>query len=478
MESLNRWFNRMNAMINQPPSYLTRRIRRRTRRGVTALIAMIYLVLISSLALGFYAMTTTSSQLSTNDEQTARAYLAAESGMDFMRRQLAKVTVPPTVLPGSAIDAYYVDLQSMLNGTGNLNGGNITRDGNTISIPANGNVKLDANGNASFRATITDWAGEIVVKVEGFYGAARVERTITMDFSRQPRTSSVFDFAVASRGQIVMKKGIVSSVAGVDPKIAAMFSAKDSGTAIDVSGGTIGGDLSLLEAAAISVTGGNVGGSSLVGQILADHVHTTDTAPEFPTWDPTVYKPYATNNWVDKQKVQQNIIVKKNTNPKFNANDTVQGLMYIESPNQVTFMGDFKLQGFIVMEDGVSTTDSLSFGGNLTMSPVPNQPQFNAVRAVSGVAVLAPNAAVSMSGSSGGNIKGNFIVKSLDFRGKDLVVDLGTIMTMSPEANSAVFDTAKSVRFTATGSTNVPSQGLTYSQYYMAKPSTYQEPTP
>ena len=112
------------------------------------------------------------------------------------------------------------------------------------------------------------------------------------------------------------------------------------------------------------------------------------------------------------------------------------------------------------------------------MSPVPNQPQFNSVRAVSGVAVLAPNAAMSMGGSSGGNIKGNVIVKSLNFAGKDLVVDLGTLMTLSPAANSAVFNTAKSVRFTATGSTNVPSQGVSYSQFYMAKPSTYQEPMP
>src|SRR3954447_3559633 len=147
-------------MTNRMAILLTHRMRRPARRGVTALIAMIYLVLISSLALGFYAMTTTSSQLASNDEQTARAYLAAESGMDFMRRQLAKVTVPPTVLPANAINSYYPNLQTLLNGTGNLNGGNISRSGNTISIPAIGTVKLDPKGTANFQATITDWAGE------------------------------------------------------------------------------------------------------------------------------------------------------------------------------------------------------------------------------------------------------------------------------------------------------------------------------
>jgi hypothetical protein len=464
-------------MFNRSTQLRIRQFRR--HRGVTSLIAMMYLVLISSLVLGFYAMTTTSAQLSSNDERIARAYLAADSGMDFMRRQLAKVRVPPHTAPEMSIEFYYPDMGARLNGTGNLNGGSISRSGNTISIPANGAIKLDAAGNSRFRATITDWAGEIVVKVEGFYGTTAVTRTITMDFTRQTRSSSVFDYAIASKGQIVMKKGTVTSSTGVDPSIAAMFSAKPDGTALIVEGGEIGGDLTLMETAAVSVTGGSVGGSSVTSTILSDHVHTTDTSPEFPAFDPTVYKPYASNSWVDDKKTQQNILIRAGTNPTFNANDTVQGIMYVESPNQVTFNGNFKLQGFIIMEPGASTNDQLNFSGNLTMSPVPNDPIFNSVRAVSGVAIMAPNAKMSMTGSSGGNIKGNVIVKEFNFKGAaDLLFDLGTLMAMSEEDGSVVFDGSKSIRFTATGSNNIPSQGITYSQFYVAKPSTYQEPLP
>ena len=65
------------------------------RRGVSALVAMMYLVLFSTLAVGFYATSTTSSQVSSNDQKIARALLAAESGMDFMRFQMAQVVVPP-----------------------------------------------------------------------------------------------------------------------------------------------------------------------------------------------------------------------------------------------------------------------------------------------------------------------------------------------------------------------------------------------
>ena len=41
----------------------SRRAGTRPRRGVTALLAMLYLLLISSLAIGFYAATTTQSQV-------------------------------------------------------------------------------------------------------------------------------------------------------------------------------------------------------------------------------------------------------------------------------------------------------------------------------------------------------------------------------------------------------------------------------
>src|SRR4029453_11615795 len=108
--------------------------------------------------------------------------------------------------------------------------------------------------------------------------------------------------------------------------------------------------------------GTQVDGTSIPGNILASHTNFMDEAPDFPAIDPTVFKQYAVNTFTGVPKKgppPQNILIKKNTNPKFNANDTVQGIMYIESPNVVTFNGNFNLQGFIVMEKSASTTDAL-----------------------------------------------------------------------------------------------------------------------
>lgn len=448
---------------------------------MTAVLAMLFLVLFSALALGFYGATTTSAQVASADDRIARAHLAAESGMDYMRYQLSNVSIDPLTQPKDVFDALYVELQNQINGTGNMNGATISKSGNTILVPAAGSIPLDNTAASRFSATITDWLGEIVVKVDGTYGTTGIRRAFSMDYTRQPHTTSVFNYAIASKGQVVMQKGTITSTAGVNKAIASIMSASETPGAITMSGGTVTGDLNVLSTGTVSITGGTVGAppndSSIPATIIQDHVKVVDD-PNFPSVDPTMYKPYATNNYVSGAKVQNNILVKAGTNPKFNSNDVVNGIMYIESPNQVTFNGNFNLNGFIVMATSASTTDSLSMKGNLTMGAVPNDAQFNALRATSGVSVLAPNASLSMTGSSGGNFRGNIIVKTFNFNGAaDLEIE-GTLMTLNPDANSAVFNGSKSVKFSATGSNNMPKVGLTYDSYYRPSPESYTEVTP
>lgn len=446
------------------------------RRGITSVLAMLYLVLFSALAVGFYAATNTQTQIASNDERVARAFFACESGMDFMRYQLARVSVPPATPVDQVVDELYADLETQLNSTGNLTA--IEKVGNTISIPATGHIQLDGGNDSRFRAIITDWAGEIVVKVEGQSGGLSTTRAITMDFSRATKPSTVFDYAVASKGQIYMKKGAVTSVAGVDPIIATMMSALAADPAIDVRGGTIGGDLSVTDMGTVDVSGGNVGGSNIPSVIMSDHVHEVE-APEFPTIDTDIYRQYATNSFVSGARTQQNIIIPANTNPQFNGGDTVQGIMYIESPNVVTFRGNFNLQGFIVFEnDGDSSENVLDFRGNVSQAPLPSGSAFDPLRSTSGVAILGPTAAVTMSGSTDSFLRGSVIVGSFNFKGSaDIQIDQGTLMTYNETNNACVFD-GKTVKFTGTGSSNTPTVGLTYSSYYQPNPTSYTEVAP
>jgi hypothetical protein len=405
--------------------------------------------------------------------------MASESGMDFMRYQLGRVTINPATPPEAVLPELYEDLRAQLEDTSNLGAQSIALVGNTIQIPASGGtIKLDGSGNSRFRATITDWAGEVVVKVDGMNGTTQASRAITMDFTRAAHPSNVFDYAVASKGQVVMRKGSVTTVDGVDPSIAKMMSAMAIDPSITVSGGLIGGELNITEKGGVSVTGGTVAGSSIPSIILSDHVYVVDE-PEFPIINTDVYIPYATNPYVANAKVQQNIRIPRGTNPRFNGGDTVQGIMYIESPNTVTFRGDFDLQGFIVFENANdSSVNILDMRGSVTQAPLPSGTQFDPLRATSGVAILGPTVGMAMSGASGSYLRGNVIVGSFLYEGSaDTQIDKGTLMTYDETPGAAIFD-GKGVKFTATGSSNLPSAGVTYNTYYSPDATSYQEVSP
>src|SRR5690242_3839794 len=66
-------------------------------RGMTSVLAMLYLVLFAALALGFYAQTNLGAQVAGNEERALAAQNATESGLQFMRYQLSRVKVLPTV---------------------------------------------------------------------------------------------------------------------------------------------------------------------------------------------------------------------------------------------------------------------------------------------------------------------------------------------------------------------------------------------
>jgi hypothetical protein len=492
--------------IATPPRQRPRITGRRQRRGVTALLAMLYLVLIATLAIGFYGATTTQSQIASSEEKVARSYMAADSGLDFMRRVLAKVDITPhagdPAYPSEkpAIDQLEDNLSGKLgtdkacciNGTGNLYNGanNLKRVGNVIYIPGDQTkpIKLDANGTSGFTATITDWAGEIVCKVQGNYSGATLSRSISLDFTRKPHESNIYDYAVASKGQIAILKGDITSTAGVPTTIAQMMSAQDTSPSLVMTGGSVGGNLTYLSDGGGASISGRVSVNGLTDPIsIMNQLGKADEAPSFPVLSPTDFKSYATNNYVKNQNVQQNIIIKAGTGTpsspvQFNANDKVQGIMYIETPNNVVFNGDFKLQGFIVMEaaaDPATSKDSLTFSGNLTMSPVPSGSQFDALRATSGIAIMAPTADINMTGSSGGNIKGNIFADTFTFKGAaQLSIDLGSIITYNTGPGAFTMNSAKSIQFSATGAMNQPSKGAYYDTYYQPKAGSYQEVMP
>src|SRR5262249_1712255 len=156
---------------------------------------------------------------------------------EIMRYQLAHVSIPPTSTTAAQVTPIlYANLQSAFNGTGNMGSMTVSMPyANTIWIPGNATdmIKLDSAGQSAFRSSIiVGENGVITVTATGLYGSTSgSSRAIQLWYTRQPHTTSVFDYAVASKGQIVMKKGAVTSTTGVDPAIATVMSDEAAGGA-------------------------------------------------------------------------------------------------------------------------------------------------------------------------------------------------------------------------------------------------------
>src|SRR5688572_29790250 len=109
----------------------------RTRRGITAVLAMVYLVLFTVLAFGFYATTNVVSQVAANERRGVDAHLAAETGLDFMRSALHQIVIPADVSEANLLAEVNNDLQPLLNPTGNFINKPIglTSGGTQIDVP-------------------------------------------------------------------------------------------------------------------------------------------------------------------------------------------------------------------------------------------------------------------------------------------------------------------------------------------------------
>src|SRR5688572_16542240 len=182
--------------------------RARTRRGVTAVLAMLYLTLMASLALGFYSASNTAVIVSTNEQRVERARMAAESGLEFARFHLGKVGIPPKASLSTHFAQMGDQMATRLNGSGNLENGNIFNDGITVRVPADPNKYIKAGDGSEFQFTITDVSDanakmvRVVAVGRNTQASAVGIRIVRMDFALGQQKSSIFQYGIATMGTV------------------------------------------------------------------------------------------------------------------------------------------------------------------------------------------------------------------------------------------------------------------------------------
>ncbi len=166
----------------------------RKSTGFTSLLAMLYLTIFASLAVGFYAATNTSTIIAHSEQDAAVALAATESGMDFMRYQLVNITLPYGTNASNLMNNTASVLGASVNGTPNMGGKTVVVTGSEIQIPsATGWITLDPTSKSRFRATISQRAGtnNLIVTVRGGSSKIKLTRAVRMEYKPSARSQAL-----------------------------------------------------------------------------------------------------------------------------------------------------------------------------------------------------------------------------------------------------------------------------------------------
>jgi hypothetical protein len=392
------------------------------RRGMAAVLAMLYLTLMASLALGFYASTNTATIVSQNELRSARALSASESGMEFIRWHLYNIQIAPKTPPSQLLTKVATQLSTRINGTKNMANRTVafSPEAGQIDIPAGPAeyIMIDNDG-WRFHATLTQVDGDIVATIKSTDGAVTARRALRLNFAQEP-DRSVFRYGVAAKGKI--KLGGDTDLEGDEQAIdGSIFS-----TSID----EFKHPIEIKKKASISgdVFMSDPDGNLKIGKKVEIHgtsdpqeyeqyIHRGEPAPEFPVIDTTEFKPFATSTYTgakhddDGVDYYQNVVIPPNVNPHFDRDTVIEGVLYIKMPNQITFAKDTTVRGVIVVEPSANPRDykdkknTISFEKGATLydiSTLPVNSQFpQELHDLSGATIIAPDTQLKFKGKSG-----------------------------------------------------------------------------
>ncbi len=155
------------------------------RRGATAVLAMLFLMIATTLTVGMYAMTQTNVQSARNLSDVTRARASAESGMQWLQWRFNRMSRPKTtagVITESVAQSLWPSIRSA-----------IVADFNTLSLPAERTTTTTSTSVSSSNITLADGqtfslsieqdpadARILNVTSTGRYGTA--ERSVSMSF--------------------------------------------------------------------------------------------------------------------------------------------------------------------------------------------------------------------------------------------------------------------------------------------------------
>jgi len=402
----------------------------KSQKGVVLIICMIFLCIFTALAVSLAAMSGTNLQIAANYHKVNRALESAQSGVEILRFWLNGIYLPGSVPASQRLNPIYSYLKYSANIPAILNDTNTT-----ITISS---VTLDLANSRSFNAVIEKISDNILrLSVTGHYGLVTrtipVTRTIAVIYNFEQRGNTVFDFGVATRGPLQMTGN--SELEGVNIAVDVYIEAIGAATALDLTGKcSIAGDVSIVDPVAAAQVSNASSISGDKGTAAEQHVIQPVPSSEFPVPHPEYFKQYVENTIDTNNTVFENIIIPAGKNPTFSGNVTLNGIVFIETPNVVTFSGNTIVTGIIVGNGDVndnSKTNRLVFRGTVDSRPVTQLPdEFGQLKSETGTFVITPGFGVSFGGNFN-TLNGVIAANGVEFFGNAGGIINGSIVNYS-----------------------------------------------
>ena len=439
-----------------------KKLTRAKSKGAVLIMSMIFVLIFSALAVSMATLSNTNLLLAENQCISDGARACAESGLEVIRFWLGRASISGTTTTSETFNQIAASIQSELT-TASITNISVSYDGSTIQIP---NVPLNSQAGQYFSAEISQISDEIIqVDVTGMHGSTT--RTIRAHYVFGTRANTVFDFGVASRGPLALSGNIELDGINISVESNAYIESADSILALSITGNSqIGGSVKIVNPiATVDLQGGQAGIGGETGQDAVDnHVEFGVPPTEFPEPVPALFEPYATNVFdagtdTTTDLILENIRIPAGTNPSFSGQVVIKGVVFIETPNVVTFSGGVDMTA-IVVGDGDWTDDSgtnqINFLGNVTSSPVselPAETQFEGLHDKVGTFVMAPGFHTSFGGSFE-SLSGAIASNGIEFFGNAGGTINGSIINYSEE--EVTFSGNSDLYFNRSGVEEVP----------------------
>jgi len=285
-------------------------------------------------------MSGTNVQIANNQHKVNSAFGSAESGLEIMRYWLNRVRIPNLTAPSAIFSTVAASLQNDLTLNGILN---ITAnyDGSQITIPS---VTLVSADNTSFSAVLRQLDNDTVqLDVTGTNG--QIRRTIRVNFDIEPYRFPIFDFGLATKGPLNFNGNPTIRGLNSNREADIYTESQNNNIAVLVTGNTnFDGDISIGDPNAnVDFQGDVLIGGDHNQEAIDNHVFICVDPPEFPIPDTGYFQQYATGPVIDPSTdtshhmTLTNATIQAGTDPSFGGNVVVEGILFMESPNIITF---------------------------------------------------------------------------------------------------------------------------------------------